>query len=53
MKVTIGTKVQTDFGEGPIVAMTDEWCIVRTDPKSPVDQRETAVNWCDVSIPAE
>lgn len=53
MKVKIGETVITDFGEGPIIAMTNEWCIFLRNPKAPPGKREIAVPWDQVSLPAE
>lgn len=53
MKVKIGTPVQTDFGDGPVIAMTDEWCIVLTNPTARPGQRESAVSWDQVTLMAE
>ena len=52
MKVKLGTRVQTEFGGGPIVAMSQEWCIVRREDSS-VGRGEIAVTWDNVYIPAE
>ena len=51
MKITLGTVVQTDFGDGPVMAMSEDWCIVLTQPKGPPGHREVAVQWCEVSLP--
>ena len=44
MKVKVGMRVSTDFGDGPVVAMSKDWCIVSAD------DAEIAVPWGEVII---
>lgn len=52
--VTLGMYVSTfEFGEGPIVAMSREWCIILTNPKAAAGHREVAVTWDQVFVPLQ
>jgi hypothetical protein len=55
MKVKVGDRVSTEFGDGPIVAMSREWCIVECGTTSGTTKtpNEVAVPWDEVSLPAE
>lgn len=48
MKITLGTVVSSEFGTGPVIAMTKKWCI-HADKHG----EEYALAWSDVSLPLE
>jgi len=45
MKIKIGDIVESQFGQGPIVAMSKSWCIHEDEAGN-----EAAVEWADVKI---
>jgi hypothetical protein len=56
MKVQIGTIVQSEFGIGPVIAMSREWCIHECRNDEPHEDgawEEAALEWAQISIPAE
>ena len=48
MIIHIGDEVHSDFGHGPVVALTDEWVIHENQ-----NGDEIAVQYSDVWVPAE
>jgi hypothetical protein len=50
MKVKLGMRVSGDCAEGTVIAMTNEWCIYKTDKVCSDGTWELAEPWDCISV---
>ena len=49
MKISVGTIIGSDFGVGPVVAITEEWVIQKADGCECALHREDGRYWIEVT----